>query len=68
MCSWMFPRASWAPDTNHLLSLSEDTPLRSADQSKLKGYYNKSIDAKYLFLLSSVTLYCPVKSNADWSP
>ena len=34
--------------TNHLTTLSKDGTVRPADRSKLKGYYNQSVDAKYL--------------------
>ena len=34
--------------TNHLATLSEDVAVRSADRSKLKGYYNQWVSAKYL--------------------
>ena len=34
--------------TNHLAALSEDKSVRPADRTKLKGYYNKWTDAKYL--------------------
>ena len=33
--------------TNHVTTLSEDVAVRSADRSKLKGYYNQSVNAKY---------------------
>ena len=35
--------------TNHLAALSEDKSVRPADRAKLKGYYSKWTDAKYLF-------------------
>ena len=35
--------------TNHLAALSEDKSVRPADHAKLKGYYSKWTDAKYLF-------------------
>ena len=34
--------------TNHLATLSEDAAIRSADRSKLKGYYNQWVNVKYL--------------------
>ena len=34
--------------TNHLAALSEDKSVRPANRAKLKGYYNKRTDAKYL--------------------
>ena len=34
--------------TNHLASLSESKPVKSADRSKLKGCYQRWTDAKYL--------------------
>ena len=34
--------------TNHLASLSESKLVKSADRSKLKGYYQRWTDAKYL--------------------
>ena len=35
--------------TNHIAALSEDRSVKSADRAKLKGYYNKWTQAKYLF-------------------
>ena len=32
--------------TNHLATLSQDSSVRPCDRAKLKGYYNKWIDAK----------------------
>ena len=34
--------------TNHLAALSEDKSVKPANRAKLKGYYNKRTDAKYL--------------------
>ena len=34
--------------TSHLAALSEDRSVRPADHAKLKGYYSKWTDAKYL--------------------
>ena len=34
--------------TSHLAALSEDRSVRPADRAKLKGYYSKWTDAKYL--------------------
>ena len=34
--------------TNHFATLSEDATVRPADRSKLKGSYNRWVDAKYL--------------------
>ena len=34
--------------TNHIASLSEDSSVKSADRAKLKGYYSRWIEAKYL--------------------
>ena len=34
--------------TNHVATLSEDVAVRSADRSKLKGYYDQWVNAKYL--------------------
>ena len=35
--------------TNHIAALSEDRSVKSADRAKLKGYYSKWTQAKYLF-------------------
>ena len=34
--------------TNHIASLSVDPSIKPADRAKLKGYYQKWTDAKYL--------------------
>ena len=34
--------------TSHLLALSEDQSVKANDQAKLKGFYNKWIDATYI--------------------
>ena len=34
--------------TSHIATLSEDRSVKPADRAKLKGYYNKWTDAKYL--------------------
>ena len=34
--------------TNHLAKLSEDAAVWSAERSKLNGYYNRWVNAKYL--------------------
>ncbi len=34
--------------TSHIAALSEDTSVKSVDQAKLKGYYKKWTEAKYL--------------------
>ena len=34
--------------TNHLLALSEDQSVKAIDRAKLKGYYTKWVDSKYL--------------------
>lgn len=34
--------------TNYLATLSEDVAIRSADRSKLKGYYNQWVNVKCL--------------------
>ena len=34
--------------TSHLAALSEDPSVRTADRAKLKGYYNKWMDSKYV--------------------
>lgn len=34
--------------TNHIAALSEDSSVKSDDRAKLKGYYSKWIEAKYL--------------------
>ena len=34
--------------TSHLLALSEDRSMKANDRVKLKGYYNKWVDAKYI--------------------
>lgn len=34
--------------TSHIATLSEDTSVKSTDRAKLKGYYSKWIEAKYL--------------------
>ncbi len=34
--------------TNHLAALSEDPTVKSADQAKLRGYYTKWVNGKYL--------------------
>ena len=34
--------------TNHLAALSEDPSVKSSDRAKLKGYYNKWTEGKYL--------------------
>ena len=40
--------AKYAAYTHHLSTLSEDTSVKTVDRSKLKGYYNKWVDAKYI--------------------
>ena len=35
--------------TNHIAALSEDRSVKSVDRAKLKGYFNKWTQAKYLF-------------------
>ena len=34
--------------TNHLAALSEDSTVKSIDQAKMRGYYQKWIDGKYV--------------------
>ena len=34
--------------TSHLIGLSEDVSVKSNDRAKLKGYYNKWVNAKYI--------------------
>ena len=34
--------------TGHIASLTEDTYIKATDRAKLKGYFNKWTDAKYL--------------------
>ena len=34
--------------TNHIAALSEDRSVNSTDRSKLKGYYNRWIEGKYI--------------------
>lgn len=38
----------WWLYTSHLAALSEDKSVKSVDRAKLKGYYRKWTDAKYL--------------------
>ena len=35
-------------DTNHLVALSEDSTVKSADRAKLHGYCHQWTDAKYM--------------------
>jgi len=34
--------------TSHLITLSEDVSVKATDRAKLKGYYNKWVNAKYI--------------------
>ena len=34
--------------TNHLAALSQDSALKSIDRAKMKGYYGRGIDGKYI--------------------
>ena len=53
---------------SHLAALSEDLSVRAADQTKLKGNYNKWVDAKYILccaiFVDAFSLCYSVKSNA----
>ncbi|XP_065892470.1 zinc finger protein 862-like [Dysidea avara] len=40
--------SKYAAYTSHLAALSEDSSVKSVDRSKLKGYYNKWVNAKYI--------------------
>jgi len=40
--------AKFGAYTNHIVSLIEDKSTIAADKAKLKGYYKKWTDAKYL--------------------
>ena len=53
--------------TNHLTTLSQDISVRPSDRAKLKGYYNKWIDAKYLLgcaLFIDLLTLCAILSKA----
>ena len=53
--------------TNHLATLSQDSSVRPCDRAKLKGYYNKWIDAKYLLgcaLFIDLLIPCAILSKA----
>ena len=53
--------------TNHLATLSQDSSVRPCDRAKLKGYYNKWIDAKYLLgcaLFIDLLTPCAILSKA----
>ena len=57
--------------TSHLASLSKDRSARPADRTKLKGYYSKWTNAKYLLGCAlSVNLLTPCttfsKVHAEW--
>lgn len=52
--------------TNHLAALTEDKSVRPADRAKLKGYYTKWTDAKYLLgcaLFSDLLAPCTIYSK-----
>jgi hypothetical protein len=34
--------------TNHLATLSEDLSVKATDRSKIRAYYRKWVDAKYI--------------------
>ena len=51
--------------TSHLLALSEDQSVKANDRAKLKGFYNKWIDARYILGCGcSLTLCHIVESDA----
>ena len=53
--------------TNHLATLSQDSSVRPCDRAKLKGYYNKWIDAKYFLgcaLFIDLLTPCAILSKA----
>uniref|UniRef100_A0A1X7VX05 Uncharacterized protein n=1 Tax=Amphimedon queenslandica TaxID=400682 RepID=A0A1X7VX05_AMPQE len=45
--------------TNHLAALSEDVSVKSSDCAKLKGYYNKWTEGKYLYCAVFVDILMP---------
>ncbi len=52
--------------TNHVAALSEDSSVKSTDRAKLKGYYSKWVDAKYLLgcaLLVDLLTPCAIFSK-----
>ena len=53
--------------TNHLAALSTDSSTRACDKAKLRGYYNKWVDAKYLLgcaLFTDLLTPCAILSKA----
>ena len=53
--------------TNHLAALSTDSSTRACDRAKLRGYYNKWIDAKYLLgcaFFTDLLTPCAILSKA----
>ena len=42
----------------HLSSLSEDRSIRSADSAKLKGFYNRWTEAKYILGCAVFYIFC----------
>lgn len=52
--------------TSHIATLSEDRSVKPVDRAKLKGYYNKWTDAKYLlgcFLFVDLLTPCTIFSK-----
>ena len=53
--------------TNHLAILSEDSSVKATDRSKIRGYYRKWVDAKYIFgcaVFADLLAPCSVLSKA----
>ena len=58
--------------TNHLAALSEDGSVKASDRAKLRGFYTRWVDAKYLLgcalfvdLLTPCAIFSKVMQNDD---